>query len=389
MMQVGTAFEDDRTGGIVLEYLLHTCAEMIMEGRSFPYAYMASARFIPLIDLGLDDDGDALHEEDTAEERHHQFLMNDHGADTDDTAYGEAARIAEEDLRGETVEPEVTDECADERCHEDHQFFGTRDIHNVEILCPYDTTARICEDEECDADDGRVTGTHAVHAVVEVGSIADSSNDEDGEQHEEDPSEAVSVGFAGPGEEVGVVEVMMLDERDGGLSRFDLRRLLHHNDVILDMTGYHLVHAHGRAETKRQTDDQTERHLTGYLDPTVKAVFILAEGLDIIIREAQRAHEEGGDEHEDHIDVGQLTQQQTGDEDSGDDDKHNENCKCCVHIFLLFLFQIVDKVGLRPTPIRFADEFLERECGCLLVARQAIINAQRGLGKILVKLSPC
>ena len=80
---------------------------------------MATAFLVELIDLRLDDDGDALHQEDTTEEGDEQLLMDDHGADADDAADGEAAGVTEEDLSGEAVEPQIADECADEGREED------------------------------------------------------------------------------------------------------------------------------------------------------------------------------------------------------------------------------------------------------------------------------
>ena len=114
---------------------------------------------------------------------------------------------------------------------------------------------------------------------------------------------------------------MMLDEGDGGLRGLDLRRLLDDHYVVLDMTGDHFVHGGHRCKTKRQTDDETQAYLTGNLDPTVEAVFVLLEGLDIIVRKAQRAHQQRRDEHQNHIDVRQLTEQQTRQQDGGNDDE--------------------------------------------------------------------
>ena len=104
----------------------------------------------------------------------------------------------------------------------------------------------------------------------------------------------------------------MLDERDGRLRGLDFRRLLHHYDVVLDMRADDFVHAHGRAETQGESDDESERDLTEDLDPSVESVFVLAEGLDIVVGKAECAHEEGGDEHQDHIHVRQFAEQQTG-----------------------------------------------------------------------------
>ena len=319
-MQVLAAFETDDTGGVVLEDLLHGGTEMVVQRCPFPYADVLPAFLVELIDLGLQDDTHALHEEDPAEDGYQQLLVDDHGADADDATDGEAAGVTEEDLCGEAVEPEVAHQSADERGEEDYQLFGARDVHDIEILRPDDTTGGVGENEQGNRHDGRVTGTHAVHAVVEVRTVADCRYYEDCQQHKEDPTEAVFIVLARPGEEVGIIEVMMLDEGDGGLGGLDLRTLLDDDHIVLDMTCDDLVHSDSRAETKGESDDETEGDLTGDLDPTVQTLFVLAEGLDIIVRKAQRAHEKGRYQHEDHIDVAQLAEQQTGQQDGYDDD---------------------------------------------------------------------
>ena len=148
---------------------------------------------------------------------------------------------------------------------------------------------------------------------------------------------------------------MMLNEGDRGLRGLDLRRLFYHHHVILDMTRDDLVHAHGRAETERQTDDQTERHLARNLDPTVESVFILAESLDIIVREAQRTHKKGRHEHQDHIDVRQFTEQQTGQQNGGNNDQTAHRR----HSFLRYIEGIGFLVALRLRyimPLHVIDE---------------------------------
>ena len=126
--------------------------------------------------------------------------MNHHRAYTDDTTNRETTRVTQEDLRRETVPPEVTDQCSDEGSKEDYQFFGPRDVHHIKVLRPHKTTACVGEDEQGDTHDGGVAGTHTVHTVVEVCSVADGGYDDDGEDHKEDPTEAVFVVLSRPGE---------------------------------------------------------------------------------------------------------------------------------------------------------------------------------------------
>ena len=89
-----------------------------------------------LLDLeprGLNDDAEALHEEDTAQDRQQQFLVDDHGTDTNDAADGQGTCVSHEDLGREGVIPQETDHCSDESAEEYHQLLGMGDIHDIEI----------------------------------------------------------------------------------------------------------------------------------------------------------------------------------------------------------------------------------------------------------------
>ena len=66
MMQILAAFEKDRAGGIILEHLIDAGSEMVVERCPLPYTHVLAAFLVVFIDLGLHDDGDALHEEDSA-----------------------------------------------------------------------------------------------------------------------------------------------------------------------------------------------------------------------------------------------------------------------------------------------------------------------------------
>ena len=106
--------------------------------------------------------------------------MNQYGTDADDTADGEAARVAHEDLCGEAVVPEEAYQCADKGGEENNQLFAARDVHHIEIVRPDATAADVGECNERRTDDGRIACAHAVHAVVEVGTVAHGSDHEDG-----------------------------------------------------------------------------------------------------------------------------------------------------------------------------------------------------------------
>ena len=113
--------------------------------------------------------------------------MHDDGRHRNDTADGQAARVAHEDLGREGVEPQKANQCAHKSGQKDHQLLASRDKHQVEVTGCHGVTRNIGQGHQSDADDGRVARSHAVHAIVEVGTIADGRHHKHGEQHKENP----------------------------------------------------------------------------------------------------------------------------------------------------------------------------------------------------------
>ena len=68
MVQLVAALEANGAGGVVFQHLLHAGAEVVVERGSLPDADMLAAALGELIDLRLQDDGHALHEEYSAED---------------------------------------------------------------------------------------------------------------------------------------------------------------------------------------------------------------------------------------------------------------------------------------------------------------------------------
>ena len=96
--------------------------------------------------------------------------------------------------------------------------------------------------------------------------------------------------------------------------------MFHHNFLI----GLHLTNGlthHGiRTEPERQTHNEADRHLTHNLIHALQAFLVTFENLDIVIQETQEAQPDGGDNHEQQIDVTHTTQQNHRHQDRDDDD---------------------------------------------------------------------
>ena len=143
-----------------------------MDRRTLPHAHVTPALLMEFIYLRLQDHTHALHQKYTAQHRYQQLLVDQHGTHTDDTADCQTAGIAHEDLRGETVPPQISDQRTDEGSQKDYQLFRMGNIHHIKIVRPHHAAAHIRQHNECYSDDSRVAGTHTVHAVVEIGTIA-------------------------------------------------------------------------------------------------------------------------------------------------------------------------------------------------------------------------
>ena len=311
----------DGAAGVHLLHLGYRGAEVVVDGGALEEALLHALLLAPLVVEALDDDREALDEEHAAEDGDEQLLADDDGADGDDAADGEAAGVAHEHLRGEGIVPQEADEGTHEGTEVDHQLFGAGDVHDVEVAGHGDVTGHIGQDAEHDADDGGVTGGHAVHAVVQVSAIGHGGNHEDSHEDEQYPATQLLV-LTHPVKGVGIVKVVVLDEGDGGLGRL-LRLALVHDYSALPCAALHLdVLADDGlvAQVEREAHDDAKTHLTDDLELAMQTLLVALEHLDVVVGKAEAAQPHGGDEHKDHVDVVELAQQETGDEDGRQDD---------------------------------------------------------------------
>ena len=74
------------------------------------------------------------------------------------------------------------------------------------------------------------------------------------------------------------------------------------------------------AQVHREAHNQAQAHLAHNLELALHALLVVMGNLDIVVAEAQRAAPQRGNDHEYHVDVAQLAQQQAGHHDGQDDD---------------------------------------------------------------------
>ena len=281
---------------------------MVVDGRALEEALFPSVPLARLVVDALQDDRQVLHQEHAAEDGDEQFLVDDDGKDGDDAADGQAARVAHEHLRRIGIVPQEAYQCADEGTDEDDQFLRPGDEHDVQVARELDVARDVGQDAQCQADDGRVSRRHAVHAVVQVGAVADGRHDEDGDEDEQHPARRLGV-VAQEAHDVGIVQVVALEEGDGGLRGLDFLGGVYHLCLPALLHLDVLADDHLRAEVERQSHDEAQAHLADDFELAVQAFLVLLEYLDIVVRKAQRTQPDGGDEHQQHVDIVQPAQQ--------------------------------------------------------------------------------
>ena len=109
------------------------CTEVVVDRRALKDALLDASALTQLVVIYLHHHAEALYEEDSAEDRQHQLLVDDDGAHGDDTADGERTGIAHEHLRRVGIVPEEADEGSDKGTEEYHKLLGAWNIHDVEV----------------------------------------------------------------------------------------------------------------------------------------------------------------------------------------------------------------------------------------------------------------
>ena len=257
----------------------------------------------------LQDNRQILYKEHTAQNRDEQFLMDNDSEYGNDSPDSQASGIAHEDLRRECIVPKETYQRTDKGANEDYQFFTSGDVHNVQITGILDVAGHVCQYAQRDPDNGGISCRHPVHTVVQIGSVGYGGHHKNGDDDKHNPTRALRM-FAHETYEVGIIEVIVLEKRDGGLGGFLVLALMHHiYDMPVFLNLYVLADNHLRAQVKRQADYQPQPDLSDNLELAVKPFLVLAEHLDIIVQKSQRAQPDRGNQHQYHVDVVQLAQQ--------------------------------------------------------------------------------
>ena len=246
--------------------------------------------------------------------------MDDDGADGYDAADGQRACVTHEHLGGICVVPQEAYQRTYEGAHEDYQFLAVGNIHYIKVRGKLYMRAHISEDAKGYANDGRVAGTHAVHAIVEVGSVAYCRDNEYGHDDEQYPSGRCLV-LTAEAHDAGVVEVVPLYEGDGCLKRF-LRNRAMGNDGLLTLLLYGQVLVHldiGRCP-QHQSHYESYANLSYNLVLALQSFLVTSENLYEVVHAAKKSQPYRCHNHQYEVDVAQTAQKEHGHQYRHDDD---------------------------------------------------------------------
>src|SRR5690242_20249543 len=131
----------------------------------------------------LQDDAERFDDEDAADEKQQNFLLDNDRDDAERAAERERPNVAHEHFGGMRVVPEKAERGANERAAENGKFTDAGDVLNFEIIRPAIVAADVSEHgERAGSDDGAADG-ETVEAVGEIDGIR-RAGDNDGDKDE-------------------------------------------------------------------------------------------------------------------------------------------------------------------------------------------------------------
>ena len=237
--------------------------------------------------------------------------MDKNGEHRYDAAEGEAAGIAHKHLGGRRVIPQEAYQRPYECCHIYHKLLAAGHIHYVEVGGVYHVASEVGHGRERHTRYCRQAGGHTVESVVEVCTVARGCDYEHGYEQEHYPTAGFGV-LAHPAGKPRVVEIVVLDKRNGGLRRLlhfvAIHYLLHPVGVVAyDLAVFHKHHRRAQIHCQSHYDGYAE--LPEYLVLALDAVFIALAKLQVVVEEAYGAEPHGGEQHHEHINIRQVAKQ--------------------------------------------------------------------------------
>ena len=96
--------------------------------------------------------------------------------------------------------------------------------------------------------------------------------------------------FAHEAYQIGIIQVVVLEERDGGLGRFLVLCLMNHfHDFSTSLYLYVFTDYYVWTQVQCQPDDETQPYLADDLELAMKTFLVFLECLDVVIEESKGA----------------------------------------------------------------------------------------------------
>ena len=142
--------------------------------------------------------------------------------------------------------------------------------------------------------------------------------------------------------------------------------IVHIFDLCIGCCPSHLLFDHDlRTKPHHQSDNDTKPHLADNLKTAIQSLFIFAKNFDVIIQEADQAKPHGRDDHQQHIDVGQISEQQDRNQDRS---QNNDTTHGRGSTFLELSFQpqvtnlLTNLVALQHPDDPFTEDHPDDQC---------------------------
>ena len=195
-------------------------------------------------------------------------------------------------------------------------------------------------------DNSRIARRHAVHAVVQVRPVGHGYHDQGRHDHKQEPPGSRLV-FSAKAHHLGIIQIVVLHERNRGNSRFHFLAFVHNDFCIAQALCRNILPDHCvGTKPQCQADKKSQKGLSRQLVNGAQTILAYFH-LDIVVRKPQNAQPHSRNQHQYHIDVTQTHEKQTGDNDG-----HNDNDTAHRgHTLLLHTIGIYGSIALRLTHV--------------------------------------
>src|SRR5882762_9143365 len=149
--------------------------EMMMNGRHAEDALAAQFE-----GAHLQNHGKRFDDEDTADEKEQDFLLDDDRNGAQRSAQRQRSNVPHEDFGGMRVVPEKSERCPDERAAKYSELADARDILNLEISGPAVVAAHVGQNRKRASRDHRAADRQAIKPVRQVHGVGRTHNDDGG-----------------------------------------------------------------------------------------------------------------------------------------------------------------------------------------------------------------